>query len=167
MSSARFLLCGAALFLAVQAVDAAERSTGVLIYDGTTAEVAISAESGKDLWLTLPDLKRATKFELKPEGVCHDQLCFPIPEDRKKEFITERSGVTRFNVSEFARLLRQPVAYDEKHSVWYFGPRPEVQNDYLRTLVAPNFTLPDLDGKMHSLSDFRGKKVLLITWGSW
>ncbi len=26
---------------------------------------------------------------------------------------------------------------------------------------APDFTLPDKDGKMHSLSDFRGKKVIL------
>ncbi|MBI3853814.1 MAG: redoxin domain-containing protein [Verrucomicrobia bacterium] len=33
--------------------------------------------------------------------------------------------------------------------------------------MAPDFTLPDLKGKAHSLSDFRGKKVLLITWASW
>ncbi|PYS58122.1 MAG: hypothetical protein DMF74_24460, partial [Acidobacteria bacterium] len=30
-----------------------------------------------------------------------------------------------------------------------------------------NFTLPDLNGKLHSLADFRGKKVLLVTWASW
>ena len=33
--------------------------------------------------------------------------------------------------------------------------------------VAPNFTLPDLNGKPHTLADFRGKKVLLVTWASW
>ena len=32
---------------------------------------------------------------------------------------------------------------------------------------APAFTLPDLDGKMVSLSDFRGKWVVLDFWGSW
>ncbi|MDE7440968.1 MAG: TlpA family protein disulfide reductase [Muribaculaceae bacterium] len=32
---------------------------------------------------------------------------------------------------------------------------------------APNFTLPDLQGKMVSLSDFRGKWVVLDFWGSW
>jgi len=32
---------------------------------------------------------------------------------------------------------------------------------------APDFTLPDLDGKLHSLSDHRGKKVLLIAYASW
>lgn len=32
---------------------------------------------------------------------------------------------------------------------------------------APNFTLKDLDGKDVSLSDFRGKWVILDFWGSW
>ncbi len=35
------------------------------------------------------------------------------------------------------------------------------------TIDAPNFTLPDLSGKMVSLSDFRGKWVVLDFWGSW
>lgn len=35
------------------------------------------------------------------------------------------------------------------------------------TITAPNFTLPDLDGKKVSLSDFRGKWVVLDFWGSW
>ena len=35
------------------------------------------------------------------------------------------------------------------------------------TITAPNFTLPDLKGKKVSLSDFRGKWVVLDFWGSW
>lgn len=35
------------------------------------------------------------------------------------------------------------------------------------TITAPGFTLPDLDGKSVSLSDFRGKWVVLDFWGSW
>ena len=34
-------------------------------------------------------------------------------------------------------------------------------------LPAPNFSLPDLDGKMVSLSDYRGKVVLLNIWATW
>lgn len=34
-------------------------------------------------------------------------------------------------------------------------------------ITAPNFTLPDLSGKKVSLSDFRGKWVVLDFWGSW
>lgn len=35
------------------------------------------------------------------------------------------------------------------------------------TITAPLFTLPDLSGKQVSLSDFRGKWVVLDFWGSW
>ncbi len=34
-------------------------------------------------------------------------------------------------------------------------------------ITAPGFTLPDLNGKMVSLSDFKGKWVVLDFWGSW
>ncbi len=34
-------------------------------------------------------------------------------------------------------------------------------------IEAPGFTLPDLNGKMVSLSDFKGKWVVLDFWGSW
>jgi peroxiredoxin len=37
----------------------------------------------------------------------------------------------------------------------------------LQSLDAPDFSLPDLDGTLHSLSQHRGKKVLLATWASW
>jgi peroxiredoxin len=32
---------------------------------------------------------------------------------------------------------------------------------------APNFTVPDLDGQMVSLADFKGQLVLLNIWASW
>jgi peroxiredoxin len=32
---------------------------------------------------------------------------------------------------------------------------------------APNFTFPDLDGKMVSLTDYKGKVVLLNIWATW
>lgn len=33
--------------------------------------------------------------------------------------------------------------------------------------LAPEFTLPDLEGTPKRLRDFRGKKTLLYVWGSW
>lgn len=169
----RVLICLALPFLmaAVSAITA-EAGSRVVVYDGTTTEVAlppatVPAAKAGDLWVSLEDLTRATKFVLKPQGVCRDQLCFPIPKTRRAAFLNKQGTVTWFNLSEFARLLRQPTAYDAEASVWYFGPRPEEQNGFIESLVAPNFTLPDMNGKRHSLSDFRGKKVLLLTWASW
>ena len=81
--------------------------------------------------------------------------------------MSKHGAETWFNFSEFARMLQMPAAGDAKNDVWYFGPRPEDQNGYLKSLTAPDFTLADVDGKNHSLADFRGKKVLLLTWASW
>jgi len=33
--------------------------------------------------------------------------------------------------------------------------------------VAPDFTLTDIAGKQHRLSDYRGKNVMLIFWATW
>jgi hypothetical protein len=66
----------------------------------------------------------------------------------------------------FAQLVNQPVAHDDALSTWYFGLRAD-QRQGLASLQALDFTLPNMAGKMHSLSDYRGKKVLLVTWASW
>jgi len=139
----------------------------VVIYDGVATEVAAAPAPSSDLWITIGDLTRATRFVIKTQGVCRDQLCFPLPKSRKAEFLAKQGPATWFNLSEFARLIKQPFAFDQKNNVWYFGARTAEQNAYVASLEAPNFTLPDLNGKMHSLADFRGKKVLLVTWASW
>jgi len=162
------LLCLPAMVTAL----AAETGRRVVIYDNLATEVAApptnfgTADTGV-LWVTLEDLKRATQFVLKPQGVCRDELCFPIPKARRSAFLSEQGSITWFNLSEFARLLRQPAAFDAEQSVWYFGPRSDEQNSYVDSLIAPDFTLPDMNGKQHSLSSYRGKKVLLLTWASW
>ena len=150
--------------LVARATDANSR---VVIYDSVATEVYVAPEASSDLWLTISDLTRATRFVIKPQGVCRDELCFPLPKGRKAEFVSKKGATTWFNLSEFAKLIRQPVVVDQKNGVWYFGVRDAEQNGYLTSLEAPNFTLPDLNGRMHSLSDFRGKKVLLVTWASW
>jgi hypothetical protein len=33
--------------------------------------------------------------------------------------------------------------------------------------IAPEFTLPSLDGESVSLSDYRGKRLLVFAWASW
>jgi hypothetical protein len=141
--------------------------TRTMIYDQVATEIEAAPNESGDLWITKKDLARATRFVIKPQGVCRDELCFPLPKNRKAEFISNRGSTTWFNFTEFARFIKQPFATDAKNRVWYFGPRPSEQNGYLASLEAPNFTLPDLNGKLHSLSYFRGKKVLLVTWASW
>lgn len=164
----RHLAFAAAVSLfATVVTQAVEQGRRVVIYEGVTTQVAAAADATKDLWVTMADLKRATGFVVKPQGVCRERLCFPLPKDRKAEFVSKKGRVSWFNLTAFARLIKQPVAVDEKNAVSYFGPRPDVRDSYITSLDAPDFTLPDANGKMHSLSDFKGKKVLLVTWASW
>jgi hypothetical protein len=161
----RFLVAAVLLCWAARAGSGGEGR--VVIYVGAVTNVGAAAVESRDLWLTLADLTRATRFTLKPEGVCRDELCFPIPQDRREEFVVQRGDVTWFNLSAFARLLQQPAAQDAGQGVWCIGPRPAEQNAHVAARRAPDFTLPDLKGNPHKLSDFRGKKVLLLTWASW
>lgn len=164
------LITALALMPSVVQSAAAHRGSRTVIYDGVVhrlgpAPKALDATS--DLWGTLSDLKRVTGFVIKPQGICRDELCFPIPRGRRQAFLSRRGSRTWFNLSEFARLVRQPVAHDEELATWFFGPRADEQNGHISSLTAPDFTLPDINGKPHSLTDFRGSKVLLLTWASW
>jgi hypothetical protein len=155
------------LFLLLACASARGKEThATIIYDDRATEISASNEDAGQLWITTVDLKRATGFELKPQGVCRNELCFPVPKSRQQEFARRSTGKTWFNVVAFALLVQQPVVHDETLATWYFGLRSD-QRQGLSSLEAPDFTLPDMNGKLHSLSESRGKKVLLLTWASW
>ena len=154
------------IFLAASSSAFGRQIRAAVVYDDVATEIANADEDAGQLWITTTDLERATHFEVKPQGVCRGVLCFPLPKAQRQNFLRDRQGQTWFNLTAFAQLVSQPVAHDEALSTWYFGLRSD-QRQTLSSLDAPNFTLPDLSGKMHSLSDFRGKKVLLVTWASW
>ena len=165
----KWRLAGSVLMLLVSmaCLPARGKETRVtIIYDDRASDISADIKDAGQLWITTPDLKQATGFELKPQGVCRDELCFPVPKSRAQEFVQGTAEETRFNLVAFARLVHQPIAHDQTLSTWYFGQRLD-QRQGLSSLKAPDFTLPDMSGKTHSLSDFRGKKVLLITWASW
>ncbi len=159
-----FLFVLTALMLSPLASGASEVT---IIYNGIASKVVETLAREKDLWLTLPTLTRATGFILKPQGACLDELCIPIPKTRKNAFLRKERGTDWFNLAQLARTLHQPLVHDAQSSVWVFGAWPEAQMKPLKTLEAPNFTLPDWKGVRRSLTDFRGKKVLLVTWASW
>jgi hypothetical protein len=120
---------------------------------------------GGNLWLSLDALRTTAGWELKPQGACLGDICVPIPAGRESEFL-RRDGA-EFNLVALSRLLGQPVVHDDRREVWLFGESAGTRRDALASLQAPDFTLPDLDGRLHSLSDYRGKKVLLMSWASW
>ena len=71
------------------------------------------------------------------------------------------------NIAAFWRHMDAPVAVSEARDIWVLGERADARAEALESLEAPDFELPDVDGKPHRLSDYRGQKVLLATWASW
>lgn len=135
----------------------------VIYADRPTPVDAISESDS--LWLDTADLARVSGWKLKPEGACKDDICIPMPPAREADFV--RADGPSFNLAAFARLLGQPVLHDDNHGVWFFGESADTRRATLASLEAPDFELPDIDGTMHRLSDYRGRKVLLSAWASW
>lgn len=129
-----------------------------LLFDGHETKVTLAGDGA--IWLDSSQLEAATGFHLEPQGFCRDALCVPIPPSAKARFVDG----SRVNVAAIAEQLRRPVVRDDAHGVISVGPEP---GSRLAGAEAPDFTLPDFDGVPHSLSQYRGKKVLIMTWASW
>ena len=138
-----------------------------VLYQNRVVQIERTLNDPNDLWILPADLPRINEFELKPEGACLAELCIPVRQDRDSEMFVRRAGQGWFNVTELARRLQQAFVVDDEGKVWSFGNIPVTRNAFLQSAMAPDFALPDRDGRLVRLSDFRGKKVLVITWASW
>jgi hypothetical protein len=121
---------------------------------------------GDDLWVDSSDLKKVNGFEIKAEGVCYGSICIPMPAN-KGEWVKKKDATSFFNVTAFAKKLKQQFATDDKKTVFSFAPIPDLASRELPSGKAPELILKDRKGKTVKLSDFRGKKVLLWTFASW
>ena len=97
----------------------------------------------------------------KPEGLCQGDVCIPIA--GAKNLINDQ-GIA---LEALAKLLGRPVTIDREQAAASLGAEVEAHGAQLVGGEAPDFTLPDLAGVDHTLSTYRGKKVLLIAYASW
>ena len=130
-----------------------------LIDDGTVHEVDATVDG--DRVLLAPEALGSLGWELHPEGLCRDGLCVPVPDAAALDV----NG--RIDLSVLARTIDRPLAMDGEARAAYLGVSAPERGRVLRSLIAPDFTLPDLAGRPHRLSDYRGKKVLLVAYASW
>ncbi|TFC78886.1 TlpA family protein disulfide reductase [Cryobacterium sp. TMS1-20-1] len=117
---------------------------------------------GDQLWVSPDELEVVSGWIVKPQGLCKTDACVPLPADG-----SWRDAEGRINLVAFAERLGRSVVRDEEHSIWAFGESVGAHLSATLSAEAPEFTLPDLEGKMHSLSTYRGKKVFLYSWGSY
>ena len=137
----------------------------VLTKTSATASDAGPGEShsNNELWLSSTDTASITGWSMKPEGFCKGDVCVPTPPGKGDRFVQGGS----INVSAFWELMGKPAVRSAESDVWLLGEGASPRNDALLSLQAHDFTLPDLDGNLHSMFDYRAKRILLITWASW
>jgi hypothetical protein len=162
MKRRTFLQLASAAAIAPPARDHGSVARATVLYSDRAISVApVRVESGEPtmLWVRTRDLPRLNDFEVKPQGACRADICIPITKDMR------RGGY--FNLTAFARKVRQAVVADSAEGVWSFGEIQALSGSFSEGRIAPDITIPDRTGRPVRLTDFRGKKVLLVTWASW
>ncbi|MCC5886973.1 MAG: redoxin domain-containing protein [Gammaproteobacteria bacterium] len=133
-----------------------------VLYQGNTIRLDETG-SGAGLLIRPEDLPGVNGFELKPEGACFQDMCIPLSD----RFFVAEDGRQWFDLTAFADLLEQPYVADEDERVWSFGEIPVKRESMMVDAMAPDFEVTDRQGNVVRMSDFKGKKTLIVTWSSW
>ena len=137
------------------------RSEAFTLIDGERAVEIPARLSGDAVRIAPEALHGATGWKLEPRGLCRGEVCVPV---RDRAALADDSGV---DLAAFARAIDQPLALDAAERAAALGTAAAERSARMATLEAPDFRLPDLAGRMHSLSEHRGRKVLLVAYASW
>ena len=130
---------------------------------GRRATDVVATNQDGRVVISVDDLERATGLRRKPEGLCIDDACFPV----RTPIDFDAGGEPGVDLAGVAEVLHRPLVLDSDAGVAALGASAEQRSIELTSGTAPSFTLPDLDGRLHTLSDFRGRKVVLYAYASW
>jgi hypothetical protein len=135
-----------------------ERMT--LIDEGRVVSLDVTVQG--DAVRVRPDaLAAGLGWRLEAEGLCRGDVCVPV---RDRAALLSPDGI---DLAALARTFERPLALDVTERAAVLGASAAERGARLATLEAPDFALPDLNGRKHALRDQRGKKTLLIAWASW
>ena len=134
-----------------------------ILHEQRETSVPRARASGDSLWLTRDEIEQSTGWAWKPEGLCQSDTCVPLPRASAEQLV---SG-DRLDMAAMWRYMGHPVVHDAAGETWVLGTGAAQRAETLARLEAPDFALPDLDGRLHRLSEHRGRKVFLATWASW
>lgn len=106
-------------------------------------------------------LAEALGWELKPEGLCRADVCVPV-RDPAALFVDGE-----LDLAAVGAALGRPVVVDAPAGLAAVALDGETRRRALTELVAPSFTLPDLDGNLHAFEEWHDRKKLLVAFASW
>ena len=127
-------------------------------------EIVARARAGR-LLADAASLTGATGWVLKPEGLCRGDVCVPVRD--RDALVGGDPDAGEVDLAVFATALGRPYAIDVDEAVIVLGEAAGAVADRLRSLEAPDVTLADLDGAPVALSEYGGRKRILVTWASW
>ena len=140
-----------------------ENRPATILYDNRRVLVNRREPDGRardgTLWVHKDEVAPVNGFSVEQHGACRGDLCLPLPDDARRDDL--------FNLTAFARTTGQVVVAEPDAGVWSFGEMQALGGGLSHSRVAPDFEVPDRTGRPIRLSDFRGRKVLLVTWASW
>ena len=134
-----------------------------LLHDAADTALPTARADRDALWLDRADVERATGWSWKPEGLCRDDTCVPLP----RQPMRPMADGDRLDLAAVWRHAGWPVVRADAAQTWVLGEGAAQRAEALASGEAPDFALPDLDGRMHRLSDHRGRRVFLVAWASW
>jgi hypothetical protein len=133
----------------------------------TTTVIAEDASSIDATWdgerpIVDPELLASiVGWELKPEGLCRDDACVPLPD---RSAIEHPEGV---DLAAVADALDRPVLVDAEARMVAVGAPAADRQRALVGRQAPDATLLDLEGTQRRLSEWSGTRRLLVAFSSW
>jgi hypothetical protein len=125
-----------------------------------TSVVEVSWEKSKPC-IKKSDVQEVLGWELKDEGLCKKTTCVPVPSDLtsdSSEFV---------DLSALTEALGFSTVIDTEAGFLAIDSFSSLRHSALSERKAPDIKLPDLDGTMRSLSEWSGKKKLLVAFSSW
>jgi peroxiredoxin len=134
-----------------------------VIHESHDTHLERAKVDGDALWLDREELERATGWVWKPHGLCRGDTCVPTPRNSDRPLVAG----DRLDAAGMWRHAGWPVVRNGSGDLWVLGEGAKRRADALTSLEAPDFELPDVDGRPHRLCDYRGRRVFLATWASW
>jgi hypothetical protein len=137
-----------------------DMDTATLIVDGDERRVP-ARRRGDTLLFALGDVAAATGWTLEPAGLCRGGVCVPT---RTRPDLVVDGAVDLFVLAD---LVHRPLAIEAAHGVAVLADAPAERAAAMAALAAPDFSLPDVDGRPVAFSSLGRRKKLLLAWASW
>jgi hypothetical protein len=131
------------------------------IIDGERVVPVRGLRAGDRVLLDAAGVKDGLGWEVHDGLLCNESMCIPLAD----EGAVVREGA--LDLAGLAKAMDRAVAVDLDERAAFLGGSARERSQALASQHAPDFALPDLGGRTHTLGEHRGKKILLVAWASW